>query len=212
MQARRRQRFEEVVGRRQFDLTVVLENVHDPHNIGAVLRSCDSVGISEVFVLYTEPQLDRDHLELGRRAAGGAQKWVDVNFYTEIAPCFEHLRSRYDRIYSTHLSDEATELFDLQLSGSVALVFGNEHDGVSEEVRRRTDGDFIIPQVGMSQSLNISVACAVTLYEAFRQRRRKKGFFRPLSEWTEKRRSLLQKYLDRHSRRMVKRKVFRFRR
>ena len=78
-------RFKEVVRQRQSNLTVILENVHDHHNIGAVLRTCDSVGIKEIFVLYTEPQLDQENLILGARASSGARKWIDVNFYTKLS-------------------------------------------------------------------------------------------------------------------------------
>src|ERR1044071_3275422 len=77
---------------------------------------------------------------------------------------------KYTRILTTHLSSDARSLHDIDFTGSIALVFGNEHDGVSEEIRAMADGNFIIPQVGIIKSLNISVACAVTLYEAFRQK------------------------------------------
>ncbi len=82
------------------------------------------------------------------------------------------MRDRYQKIYTTHLSADAVDLYDIDFAtSSVALVFGNEHDGVSEEIRNLADGNFIIPQVGMIQSLNISVACAISIYEAFRQKR-----------------------------------------
>lgn len=170
MTPERMAKFKDVAARRQPDLTVVLENVHDPHNISAVLRSCDSVGIREIFVLYTDPGLDEDRLELGKRSSAGARKWVDVHFYSDARACFGRVRQRYSRILSTHLDEEAIPLYDLDLSTPVALLFGNERDGVSAEALAYSDGNFTIPQVGMSASLNISVACAVTLYEAFRQR------------------------------------------
>lgn len=80
------------------------------------------------------------------------------------------LRSKYNKILTTSLSSDAVSLYALDLTQKVALVFGNEHSGVSEEIREMSDGNFVIPQIGMIQSLNISVACAVTLYEAFRQK------------------------------------------
>lgn len=170
---RREEKFRKVIRQRQANLTVVLENVHDPHNIGAVLRSCDSVGIKEIYVLYTEPDLQMDRLYLGKNSAAGALKWVDVNFYRDPATCFADIKSKYEKIYSTHLADDSVEIYDLNLADSVALLFGNERDGVSETAQKYADGNFIIPQVGMVESLNISVACAVTLYEAHRQRREK---------------------------------------
>lgn len=170
MTKERLEKFKRAVRRRQNNLTVILENVHDHHNISAVLRSCDSVGIKEIFVLYTQPGLDADHLKLNKRASSGARRWVDVNFYTDVTACFEHVRNSYDKIFSTHLDSNPTSLYSLDLTQSVALLFGNEHDGVSKESLSYSDGNFIIPQMGLVQSLNISVACAVTIYEALRQR------------------------------------------
>ena len=80
------------------------------------------------------------------------------------------MRKKYNKIYTTHLSSDSVGLYDLKLTENVALVFGNEHSGVSEEIIAMADGNFIIPQVGIIRSLNISVACAVTLYEAYRQK------------------------------------------
>jgi tRNA (guanosine-2'-O-)-methyltransferase len=176
MTERREQKFREVVARRQPNLTIILENVHDPHNIGAVLRTADSVGVKEIFVLNTEPHLQKEWLYLGNQTSSGSRKWVKVNFYTEIEPCFAHIKRDYDTIWATHLAEDSKDLYELDLTTSVALLFGNEHAGISKESLAHTDGNFLIPQVGMVESLNISVACAVTLYEALRQRTAK-GFY-----------------------------------
>jgi tRNA (guanosine-2'-O-)-methyltransferase len=87
-----------------------------------------------------------------------------------VADCFAALRKNYNKIFTTHLSSDAVSLYELDFTDSVALVFGNEHDGVSEETIAMSDGNFIIPQLGFIQSLNISVACAVSIYEAHRQK------------------------------------------
>ena len=163
-------KFKIATTRRQNNLTVILENVHDHHNISAVLRSCDSVGIKEIFVLYTQEGLNEEHLKLNKRVSSGARRWVDVNFYKDITACFEHVQRDYQHIFSTHLEEQPTSLYELDLTKSVALLFGNEKDGVSKEALAYSSGNFIIPQMGMVQSLNISVACAITIYEAFRQR------------------------------------------
>ncbi len=171
MTEERLHKFKIAAQRRQSNLTVILENVHDPHNLGAVLRSCDSVGIKEVFVLYTDPSLSkRNHIKLNKRTSSGARRWVDVHLYADVAACFTHVRKNYDKIYSTHLEEQPTSLYELDLTQSVALMFGNEKDGLSETSLAYSDGNFIIPQMGMVQSLNISVACAVSIYEALRQR------------------------------------------
>ena len=156
-----------VLSKRQTDLTVVLENVFDPHNISAVMRTCDAVGVQEVYILNTK--IPR-HKKWGARSSSSAAKWLTVHQYEDAQLCFTELRKRYSTILTTHLSSDATELYDIDMTKSLALVFGNEHSGVSEEIRILADGNFIIPQVGIIRSLNISIACAVTLYEAFRQK------------------------------------------
>lgn len=163
-------RIKQVVSRRQVGLTVLLENVHDPHNISAVMRSCDAVGIHEIFVLYTEPQLTEDRLVLGKRSSAGARKWVDIHYFRDREACFEAIRESYPTILSAMLAPNARKLWDLDLNEPTALLFGNERDGVSEASLRLSNGAFYIPMAGMAQSLNISVACAVTLFEAYRQR------------------------------------------
>ena len=167
MTPERSEKIRQVLSKRQNDLTVVLENVFDPHNISAVMRSCDAVGIQEIFVLNTRIPA---HKKWGARSSSSAAKWLIIHQFTDAAACFAVLRNQYDRILTTHLSHDAANLYDCNLTGKLALVFGNEHSGVSDEIRELADGNFIIPQVGMIRSLNISVACAVTLYEAFRQK------------------------------------------
>lgn len=164
----RRARFKKVISQRQPDLTVILENVHDPHNIGAVMRTCESVGIGEIFVIYSEG--NEEKWRSGKKSASSAKKWVDIHFYQDKKACFEHVRRKCKRVYATHLAHDSVSMYELNLTESVALLFGNEHDGVSEEALAFCDGNFVIPQMGMVKSLNISVACAVTLYEALRQR------------------------------------------
>ena len=167
MTKERQQKIGQVLSKRQNDLTVVLENVFDPHNISAVMRSCDAIGIQEIYVLNTK--IPR-HKKWGARSSSSAAKWLTIHQFENNEECFAELRKKYGHILTTHLSGDARSLYELDLSQSTALVFGNEHAGVSDEIRALADGNFIIPQVGMIQSLNISVACAVSLYEAFRQK------------------------------------------
>lgn len=168
MTPERYQRLLQVLNKRQNDLAVVLENVFDPHNISAVMRSCDAVGIQDIYVLNS--RIPR-HKKWGAKSSSSAAKWLTIHQFADVQDCFNALRKRYDRILTTHLSGDAADLYDISFTGSVALVFGNEHDGVSEEIRALADGNFIIPQVGIIRSLNISVACAVTIYEAYRQKK-----------------------------------------
>jgi len=167
MTPERQKKLLSVLKNRQNDLTVVLENVFDPHNISAVMRTCDAVGVQEVYVLNTKIA---QHSKWGKRSSSSAAKWLTIHQFTNAEDCFSSLRERYSTILTTCLTDHAISLHEIDLTKSIALVFGNEHDGVSEEIRKFSDGNFIIPQVGIIRSLNISVACAVTLYEAYRQK------------------------------------------
>ena len=167
MTPERYDRLTSVLNKRQPDITVVLENVFDPHNISAVMRTCDAVGLQDIYILNT--RIPR-HKKWGARSSSSAAKWLTIHQYTDAAECFAELRKHYRKIYTTHLSSDAAGLHQLNLAEPVALVFGNEQSGVSEEIIEMADGNFIIPQVGIIRSLNISVACAVTLYEAFRQK------------------------------------------
>ncbi len=167
MTPERIKRLTDVLDKRQPALTIVLENVSDPHNISAVMRTCDAVGIQEIFILNTQIGL---HKAWSAKTSSSAAKWLTVHQFTEAKTCFDALRKNFDKIYTTHLEKDAVDLYDLNLTERVALVFGNEHAGVSEETMALADGNFHIPQVGIIKSLNISVACAVSVYEAFRQK------------------------------------------
>lgn len=168
MTPERIERLETVLNKRQPDLTIVLENVFDPHNISAVMRTCDAVGIQDIYILNNKIP---PHRKWSDKASSSAAKWLTIHQFTDANECFVALRKNYKKIYTTHLSSDAVSLHELNLTEPVALVFGNEHSGVSDEIIAMADGNFIIPQVGIIKSLNISVACAVTLYEAFRQKK-----------------------------------------
>ena len=172
----RYKRLTSVLNKRQPDLTVVLENVFDPHNVSAVMRTCDAIGIQDVYILN-----DRipPHKKWGYRSSSTAAEWLTVHQFTDAEICFNAVRNKFEKIYTSHLTETSNELFSMELTNSIALVFGNETFGVSEHVRNFSDGDFIIPQVGIIKSLNISVACAVTLYEAFRQKSTKAHYDTP---------------------------------
>ena len=168
MTPEREAKLKKVLNNRQSGLVVVLENVHDIHNISAVIRTCDAVGVQDMFVLNNVIQR---HARFGYNSAASALKWITVHQFEDTAACFAALRQRCDKIYATHLGTASASLYDIDLTERVALVFGNEKDGVTDGCLAMCDGNFVIPQAGMVQSLNISVACAISLYEAYRQRR-----------------------------------------
>lgn len=132
------------------------------------MRTCDAIGIQEVYVLNT---LIPPHKKWGARSSSSAAKWLTVHQFTDLQDCVKQLRASYKRILTTHLSSDAVDLYGVNFTGSIALVFGNERKGVTEQMRAAADGNFLIPQQGIIRSLNISVACAVTLYEAYRQKK-----------------------------------------
>jgi len=163
---RRLARLEEVIRKRQPDLTVVMENIHDPHNVSAIFRTCDAVGIMNVDLVYTVEKFPR----IGKKSSSSANKWVEHRKHKSVEECFALLRGEGSRIFATRLEPGARTLYDLDMTQRIAFVFGNEHRGVSEEASRLADECIQIPMFGMIESLNVSVAAAVCLYEALRQR------------------------------------------
>lgn len=165
---RRQERVRSVLERRQPDLTLILENVHDPHNVSAILRSCDAVGVLQVHVVYSIESPPPG--VFARQTSASAAKWVDVVRHDSMGACVTALREAGFQVLATALGQESRPLHEWDLTRKVALVVGNEMRGVSEEALALADGSIEIPMVGMVQSLNVSVASAVCLYEAFRQR------------------------------------------
>ncbi|MBN9352049.1 MAG: RNA methyltransferase [Chitinophagaceae bacterium] len=168
MTPERRKRLTDVLSKRQNDITVVLENVFDPHNVSAVMRTCDAVGIQDIYILNSTVAPRK---KWGFRSSSTASKWLTVHQFTNASDCFSSVKEKYKNIFAGHLGEGSRDLYDLDFSKPMALVFGNETLGISEDVMKYMDGFFIIPQVGIIKSLNISVACAITLYEAMRQKR-----------------------------------------
>lgn len=154
---------------RQQSLHLVLENIHDPHNVSAIFRSCDAVGIPDVSLLYHV----EDFPKVSRITSSSAVKWVDKERYTNVDECFGKLKAKGFKIYTSMLDEKAVPLHEIDFTEKVAIVMGNEHRGASERVAELSDATYYIPMMGMIQSLNVSVAAAVTLYEAMRQRKNK---------------------------------------
>ena len=163
---KRLKRLEEVLRHRQPDLTVVMENIHDPHNVSAILRSCDAAGVMEIQIIYGETEFP----DIGKKSSASAKKWVELRQFANIKECYEKLHEEGYKIFATHLEEKAVSPYEIDMSKKIAIVFGNEHEGVSLEAASLADGIIQIPMFGMIQSLNVSVATAVILFEAVRQR------------------------------------------
>lgn len=201
----RHQKYIQLANNRQPDWTVILENVSDWHNLGAVMRTCDAVGIGDIYVVYSNLEFRPEKIGLGKRTTAGSRKWVQVHYYEDLDTCFKAVRSQYHQIFSTYLSsdNENHSLYELDFLQPGAYLFGNEHQGVSAEAAEKSDGNFIIPQYGMVKSLNISVACAVTLFEGMRQRIQA-GKYTQSPELSPNATPYYNKYLDLHRQRWVK--------
>lgn len=166
---RRINKIRSVVGVRQSSLTIVLENIHDPHNVSAILRTCDAAGIPKVSLLYNIESFPK----IGKKSSASAFKWVEREKYKSVDECFKSLRKNGFKIFASQVSEDSKDIYDLDFTGRSAIIFGNENRGISEEAAKYADERFMIPMYGMVQSLNVSVSAAIIIYEALRQRRLK---------------------------------------
>jgi tRNA (guanosine-2'-O-)-methyltransferase len=167
----RKARIDEVVARRTRTLVVVMEAFCDPQNVNAVLRTCDAFGVQEVHVVEGPMKgFDRN-----KKISQNADKWLDVTRWTSTRECLSALRERGFAIFVTWLGEGTVGLADLDFAGPVALVFGNESRGVSDEALALADARYLIPMRGFSQSLNVSVAAAVSLARAVERRVAERG-------------------------------------
>ncbi len=167
-----------------------MENIHNPHNISAVMRSCDAVGIFDIDLVYN----DGREFNLGKKSSAGAAKWVDYCVYDNIEEAYSKQRNLGRKIFTTSLTEKSLDMYQMDFTQPICLVFGNEKNGVSNKAVQLADENFLIPQVGMIQSLNISVAAAVTLYEAYRQRL-SKGMYKTTSLQENKYNKILEEWL-----------------
>jgi tRNA (guanosine-2'-O-)-methyltransferase len=167
----RKARIDAVVAGRTRTLTVVMEAFCDPQNVNAVLRTCDAFGVQEIHVVEG-PMKPWDR---NKKISQNADKWLDVVRWTSTAECLGALKQRGYAIYVTHLGPASVGLGELPFAGPVALVFGNESRGVSDEALALADARYAIPMRGFSQSLNVSVAAAVSLARAVERREAERG-------------------------------------
>lgn len=162
----RRARLEQVLARRQKDLTLVLANIHDPHNVSAVYRSADAFGVAGLHLYYT----DTPFPTLGRKTSASARKWVETTRHTNREALRAALKADGHQILATSCSAASRPLGTYDFTKPTAVIMGNEHSGVPEELAELVDGELYIPMYGMIQSFNVSVAAAIILAEACRQR------------------------------------------
>jgi len=174
----RRARIDQVVANRTRTLTVVMEALADAQNVNAVLRTAEAFGIQELHVVEGPMKAyDRN-----KKISQNADKWLDVVRWKTTVECLAHLKARGFTVYATHLGEGSKDLSELSFAGPVALVFGNEHRGVSPEALAAADARYAIPMRGFTQSFNVSVAAAVSLFHAVGRRGAERGRHGDLAE------------------------------
>lgn len=186
----RRQRLRRVLEQRQPDLTLVLANIHDPHNVSAIYRSADAFGLESLHLYYTDTAFP----VLSRKTSASARKWVKTVRHANLKDLAESLKSF--QILATSFSSRAKPFRDFDLTKPSAIIMGNEHRGLDPELQALAQAELYIPMYGMIQSFNVSVAAALILAEAARQRENAGFYAKPrmsdeqleatLNEWLQK--------------------------
>ena len=165
----REQKIKKVVNSRQ-DAIVILEDIYDPHNAMAVMRTCDAFGIQEIHLIF-EKGKEFDPREIGKSSSSSSNKWLDFHFYDSTENCLKDLKAKGYEIYATALEKKSEKLTDIKFEAKkIAFIFGNEKRGLSEKAIELADKTIEIPMVGMVQSLNLSVTAAICIYELYSQR------------------------------------------
>ncbi len=165
MTPERYNKIKQVLHNRQMDLTVIMDNIHKPHNFNAIVRTCDAVGIQDVqYVPVTKGYRQLNYY------AKGSQKWVEAHKYDKFTTVAKEYKAKGYQLLAAHFSDQAIDYRKIDYTIPTAIVMGTELKGISDETARIVDKHIIVPMHGMIASLNVSVACAVILFEAQQQR------------------------------------------
>lgn len=167
----RMNKLKRVAAQRQAGLTVVIEDVFDPHNLGAIARSCDAFGIQELNIIFdTHPEFDPK--EVGKNSSTATNKWLNYRVHHDSEKALRALKREGWQLVATVLDPNAESIFAADLSQpKLALLLGNEKDGLSVQALRSADRLVTIPMRGIAPSMNVSVTAALFLYEVTRQRR-----------------------------------------
>ncbi|WP_438951376.1 tRNA (guanosine(18)-2'-O)-methyltransferase TrmH [Porticoccus sp.] len=165
MTPQRFEKIQQVLDRRQPDLTVITDQVNKGQNLSAIIRTCDAVGIHRVHAIY-----DAGNFRPHTGTAMGSQKWVKTEVHRKITTPVEQLQRQGFQVLAAHFEEGAMDYRDVDYTRPTALLLGAEKRGVSAQALDRVDGCVVVPMMGMSESFNVSVACAIILAEAQRQR------------------------------------------
>jgi tRNA (guanosine-2'-O-)-methyltransferase len=187
MTPERLERINMMLDHRQPDLTVCMEGVHKSHNLAAVVRTADAIGVSDVHAIWKS-----EEMEVRGGSAAGSQNWIDVHNYSKTKDAIDELKRQGMQILVTNLSDSAVDFREIDYTIPTAIILGQEKFGASDVALEMADQDIVIPMVGMVQSLNVSVACSVVLYEAQRQRQLAGMYNTPRIEESRRQRFLFE--------------------
>lgn len=171
----------EMLAARQPDLTVCMEEVHKPHNIAAVIRTADAVGVHEVHAVWPSSRM-----RTVVSSAAGSNSWVQVKIHHTIQDAVSKMKARGMQVLATHVSDKAVDFRTIDYTRPTCILLGQEKTGITPEALALADQDIVIPMAGMVQSLNVSVASALILYEAQRQRENAGMYRRQTSPLSQK--------------------------
>lgn len=198
----RKQRIRQLVSQRQGNLVVVLEDIHYPHNAEAVLRSCDAFGVQDVHFIFGD-QEQYNPRRVGKNTSASANKWLTFHIHRNTTECMNLLENDGYCILATVIGDkESKDIYSVDLSNEkIALVLGNERDGVTKAVIERAHQKIYIPMAGMVQSLNLSVTAAILLFEITRQR---KASGKDIALPEARQDQLVNDYLDREQSRILR--------
>ena len=165
MTPERYQKIKQVLNRRQPDLTVLMENVHKPHNLAAIIRSCDAVGVLDVHAVSPF-----ENIRMRQKAASGSSKWVQLNLHPSLNAVATELKQQGHQLLAIHVDQTAVDYRQIDYTRPTALLMGEELGGLTTQALGLADKAVMIPMLGMVESLNVSVATALILYQAMSQR------------------------------------------
>ena len=165
---RRFERIKKVLNCRMKNLSVLVEAVNKPHNLSAILRTCDEAGVFEANFIC-----EKDKVKTFNSTAQGSQKWVKLNNHETIISAVSELKKKGFKLYGTTLNERSTDYRNFDYSENTCFVLGAEKWGLSDQLISKVDESIFIPMSGMVQSLNVSVAASILLFEAIRQRESK---------------------------------------
>jgi len=168
----RMKKIERLLSLRQPDLRVVLEEVLNTHNASAVVRTCDAAGILHIDTISSEPE----PFPVNQAISTRTEKWLNFSHYSSVNECFRELKAKGYKIAATHLKKDSVSYTSIDYTQPIAIVLGNESQGISEEACKLADYIIKVPMFGMAQSLNLSVSAGIILYEAVKQRM-EKGYY-----------------------------------